>query len=273
MLTSRSGSQGHSAPPPPQSIEAVRRRARHRLMGAAVLVLLGVIGFPLLFDTQPRPIAVDVPIEIPSRNPAPVARPTDPAVVENARPAGSSVSTGDSLGAREEVVESRPAAAAQAKPGTVAKTEVAEAVPARPAPAKEAVMAPAQAPAAPVKPVAADDKAGKAVAAVPAKPADKIADKATEKPLPRVSDTPADKPAAGNERIVVQVGAFAEVDRAREARLKLERAGLKTYTHVAETAQGKRIRVRMGPFATRAEADKAAARAKALGLPAALLWL
>ena len=68
MLTSRSGSAGHTAPPPPQSIEAVRRRARHRLIGAAVLVLVGVLGFPLLFDTQPRPIAVDVPIEIPSRN-------------------------------------------------------------------------------------------------------------------------------------------------------------------------------------------------------------
>ena len=46
----------------------MRRRARHRLIGAAVLVLVGVIGFPLLFDTQPRPIAVDIPIEIPDRN-------------------------------------------------------------------------------------------------------------------------------------------------------------------------------------------------------------
>ena len=38
--------------------------------GAAVLVLLGVVGFPMLFDTQPRPIPVDVPIEIPDRNKA-----------------------------------------------------------------------------------------------------------------------------------------------------------------------------------------------------------
>jgi DedD protein len=36
----------------------MRRRARHRLIGAAVLVLIGVVGFPLLFDTQPRPIPV-----------------------------------------------------------------------------------------------------------------------------------------------------------------------------------------------------------------------
>jgi DedD protein len=53
---------------PAESIEAMRRRARHRLVGAAVLVLIGVIGFPLLFDTQPRPVSVDIPIEIPDRN-------------------------------------------------------------------------------------------------------------------------------------------------------------------------------------------------------------
>ena len=43
-------------------------RARRRLIGAAVLLGLGVIGFPLLFETQPRPIAVDVPIEIPRKD-------------------------------------------------------------------------------------------------------------------------------------------------------------------------------------------------------------
>ncbi|HEY2256836.1 MAG TPA: SPOR domain-containing protein, partial [Variovorax sp.] len=52
----RLGNEGRStlAAAPAESIEAMRRRARHRLLGAAVLVLLGVIGFPLLFDTQPR---------------------------------------------------------------------------------------------------------------------------------------------------------------------------------------------------------------------------
>src|SRR5215218_593753 len=59
-----------AAASPAESIEAMRRRARHRLVGAVVLVLAGVIGFPLLFDTQPRPVAVDIPIEIPDRNKA-----------------------------------------------------------------------------------------------------------------------------------------------------------------------------------------------------------
>jgi DedD protein len=69
------------------------------------------------------------------------------------------------------------------------------------------------------------------------------------------------------------VGAFADSALAQQVRLKLERAGLKTYTHVAETAEGKRIRVRLGPFVSRADADKAAAKAKGLGLVAAILTL
>ncbi|MBW3655150.1 MAG: SPOR domain-containing protein, partial [Gemmatimonadetes bacterium] len=77
----------------------------------------------------------------------------------------------------------------------------------------------------------------------------------------------------GDERFVVQVGAFADVAKAREARLKLERAGLKTYTNVAETKDGKRIRVRVGPFGTRAAANKVADRIKGLDLPAAVLTL
>ena len=50
-----------------ESVDVMRKRAKHRLIGAVVLVLAGVIGFPLLFDTQPRPVAVDIPIEIPSK--------------------------------------------------------------------------------------------------------------------------------------------------------------------------------------------------------------
>jgi len=77
------GNEGRSASvasPPAESVEAMRRRARHRLLGAAVLVLVGVIGFPLLFDTQPRPVSVDIPIEIPDRNKVkPLTVPTTPA--------------------------------------------------------------------------------------------------------------------------------------------------------------------------------------------------
>ena len=75
------------------------------------------------------------------------------------------------------------------------------------------------------------------------------------------------------QRYVVQFGAFADAARAQEVRLKVERAGLKTYTHVAETKEGRRIRVRVGPFTDRAEALRAAEQIKALDLAATVLTL
>jgi DedD protein len=49
--------------------------------------------------------------------------------------------------------------------------------------------------------------------------------------------------------------------------------GLKTYTQVAQTPSGNRIRVRVGPFVSRAEADAALAKAKAGGFSAVVLTL
>ena len=74
-------------------------------------------------------------------------------------------------------------------------------------------------------------------------------------------------------RFVVQVGAYTDAATLREARQKVEKLGLKTYTQVVETEGGARTRVRVGPFETREEAEKAAARIKAGGLAANILSL
>jgi DedD protein len=81
------------------------------------------------------------------------------------------------------------------------------------------------------------------------------------------------KPDASGERFVVQVGAYADVASARVVRQKIERAGLKTYTQVAKTPQGNRTRVRLGPFNSRAEAERAAQKIKSLGLTPSILTL
>jgi DedD protein len=78
---------------------------------------------------------------------------------------------------------------------------------------------------------------------------------------------------AEESRFVVQVGAFADAEAARETRRNVEKLGLKTYTQVAQTPSGNRIRVRVGPFASRGEAESALAKAKAAGLSAVLLTL
>ena len=78
---------------------------------------------------------------------------------------------------------------------------------------------------------------------------------------------------AGTLRYTVQVGAYADAQKAREARTTLEKAGFKTYTQEINNADGKRIRVRVGPFTDRAEADKAAEKIKSIKFVAAVLTL
>lgn len=210
----RKGGDEQTAPAAqPESVEVLRRRAKNRLIGSAILVLIGVIGFPLLVDQQPRPVAVDLPIEIPDKNKVlPLAAPAAPAA------------------------EAAPTAAAS---GAVTQAE--------PVPAAE-------------KPAARPDP----------KPETKPDAKPEAKPEARKTEAP--KPAAEG-RYVVQVGSFAEETRARETRAKLERAGFKNYMQAVETKDGKRIRVRAGPFASKAEAERAAEKIKKLDLPASVLSL
>ena len=245
----KAGDDSAASPRQAESIEAMRRRAKHRLIGAAVLVLAGVVGFPLLFDTQPRPVAVDIPIEIPDRNKV------KPLALPRAEP--TAAATGASTAAAGPVVPLPPP---EAKP--VVPPAVAEAPAARPDPKPEPKVAvrtePVKAAAdAESRPAVAADSGAKARALLEGKPVEEQVVGA----------------AVAEGRFVVQVGAFADPGKARETRLRVEKAGLKTYTHVAETKDGKRIRVRVGPFANRAEADKAAEKIKGLDLPAAILTL
>lgn len=200
--------------PPPNSVEAIRQRARHRLIGASILVLLAVIGFPILFDSQPRPVPVDVAIEIPDKN-------TVAPLFKKPASSGAPVASG--------VIDEEPMPAPTAAP----TLEVPPAPVSAPAPAN--MLAP-----------------GSAVA---------------PKPAPVKTDS------APTARFVVQIGAFGDQPKAREARMKLERAGFKTYTQVIESKEGRRIRVRVGPFETKAEANKAAEKIKKLDLPASILEL
>lgn len=211
---------------PPNSVEAIRKRAKHRLIGASILVLLAVIGFPVLFDSQPRPMPVDVTIEIPDKNtvaPLPKKNPV--------KEAGA--------GASGVIEQEMPL---QEKP-VIAEAPTVEKPPVVPVPAKVVTPAPVVAPVASVAQVTVPPKKE-------AKP---------------VSES--------KGRFVVQIGAFADVPKAREARSKLEKAGFKTYTQVIENKDGRRVRVRVGPFETKADAVKAAEKIKKLDLQAGILEL
>lgn len=283
-----------------ESVEAMRRRARHRLIGAAVLVLIGVVGFPLLFDTQPRPIPVNIPIEIPDQaNSAPEVVPSTQVASQTAAPSGR-VAANASLDDGEEVLApsartAAPVAAAIAPAAPVVGaavtaaavgTAAAVASQAKPEPKPDVKPQPKpevkperkpepkpEKPKAEVKPeVKPEVKKPEAKPEPKHKPeAPKVDEAARARALleGRSTSEPAapKEAAASNERFIVQIGAFAEVGKANEIKGKL---GAGAFTQTVDTKDGKRTRVRMGPFKSREEAEKAAARAKALGLPASV---
>jgi DedD protein len=45
-----------------------KKRARRRLIGASALVLAAIIGLPMIFDSEPKPLTDDIAIQIPSRD-------------------------------------------------------------------------------------------------------------------------------------------------------------------------------------------------------------
>jgi cell division protein FtsN len=70
---------------------------------------------------------------------------------------------------------------------------------------------------------------------------------------------------------VVQIGAYAQEVNAQKTRARVEELGLETGAEPVTTASGQLIRVRVGPFTRRDEAEKAALRIKSLDLPALVL--
>ena len=250
-----------AATAPADPVQRARTRARQRLIGAVVLLVIGVIGFPLVFETRPRPIPVDIPIEIPKKDALPpLAAPPTPgssaAPVAVAAPASRprpAVVVAEPKRAEEIITESRSEAGREVAPSAaVPASAIAElsrrAAAVASAPARAAASAPAKPAEAPSRSSADGERARALLEGRPASSTD-------------------------GQRFVVQVGAFVDAEAARETRLKVERLGLKTYTQVAQTPSGSRIRVRVGPFASRGEAEAALAKAKTAGLAAVVLTL
>lgn len=223
---------------------ALKVRARRRLIGATALLLAAVIVVPMVLDPAPRPVADTVPIQIPSEKTPftprlPLPPVPDPApVVAPDTPAGSSVPT---------LPQKDPA-------------------PAGPEPAAKA----------PDTATASKDKSSdKGTDKEPVKPAASAASKATKdaeaqraKDLLEGRATASAKPAG---KYLVQAAALRNEAAAREMAAKLKQAGLPSFTERVHVSDGPRWRVRVGPYATRDEAEQARVRLRELGSNADLI--
>lgn len=116
------------------------------------------------------------------------------------------------------------------------------------APAKASASAPA-----------ASKTASATKSAEPARPKPTAAAKAPAEDLATVGSAPG---------FYINVGLFADESNARKAQSRLLNEGLPAFRQTLNGAQGTRVRVRVGPYTSRSQAEAAAATVKALGLEA-----
>ncbi|MDO9215708.1 MAG: hypothetical protein Q7U14_00465, partial [Lacisediminimonas sp.] len=202
----RSSKRKESEPVDPVLPE--KQRARRRLVGAVALVLAAVIGLPMILDPEPKPLAHDIAIDIPSK--------------EKPRKGASAPATA-ALDEREEIMATASVAGADG-PGDVAPGPAVDAK--APAASQKTELVPA-----PKAAAAATTKAEPVPAAVAnAKPVEKpratAADDARARALLDGKPSPAlENVKSGSEkseRYVVQVAALASPEKVKELQNKLK---------------------------------------------------
>ncbi|MCW2312571.1 SPOR domain-containing protein [Rhodoferax antarcticus] len=195
---------------------------------------------------------------------APAAVASDSAVAEPAAATSSATAVA--------APESAPA------PEPAASTASAAAV-ALPSPAPSAVLAARASKAAHAALKAVSAASAATAATVPV--AAELSARVGPAPTPaQASSAPANGPSvaklkppaiAATERFLVNAGLFAQPDNARKTLARLKAAGLPAFSQELQTPQGPRTRVRVGPFAQRAQAQAAVKKIHALKLDAALV--
>ena len=219
----------------------LKKRARRRLVGAIAFAGLAAVVLPMVMDEEPKQQIQDVQIRIPGQE-----TPFSP-----------------------KAVVPKPVAPAASLPEKLVLPAKVESAPSLPVVAKLAEV-----------------PAANSVAKAP----EKVADKKVDKPVEKVPETRAEKPVkvpvddaqraaailggkpAENARpnaggqYVVLIGAFANAGNVKLLQSKIGELGIKTFTEPLDSPQGKKMRVRAGPFPNREAADKALDRMKRIGV-------
>jgi DedD protein len=238
----------------------LKKRARRRLVGAVFFVSVVAVVLPMVMDHEPRQTVQDVEIRIPGQDEKPFAPKFAAAPVAKPAPKPADAPVVPPV-VRTEAAVVEPSVKPTARVVEVAKD---------PKPTEKPVEKPAE------KPVAKPEKAPeKPTAKAPEKPAAKAPEKPAEKPKADDAKRAAAilagqlaeaKPAEKNGEFLVLIGAFSNEANVKSLKAKLGEQGIKTFSEPLDTPQGKKTRVRAGPFASREAADKALEKMKRIGV-------
>jgi len=213
-----------------------QQRARHRLIGAAVLVLIAVVGLPRILDSKPKSSPNDIAVNIVTSLPIPGAETKAETKLEE-KPKAEVVAEPAKEAAKVGVTplpETKPEAKSEAK---------AENKSLAPAANKSGVLG-----------LAAGEEV--VAAATP---------KADAKPL----TDDASKPAItnGSGKYVIQIGAFASEERAKGWVAKLKDQKIPHYVSTRTGSDGVKLYLlRAGPYTDKEAAEAAEKKIKAMGL-------
>ena len=233
----------------------LKKRARRRLVGALAFVSVVAVVLPMVMDHEPRQVVQDVEIRIPGQDEKPFAPKFSAAPVEKS--------------------VNQPSDAPPAKP----PTEVAE---------SRGVAQPTARVVETVKEKSVD----KPVEKTPVK-VEKLSEKSPEKSTEKALAKPAEKTAAKNDdakraaailggqsseakpvsasgEYLVLIGAFSNEANVKNLKAKLAEQGIRTFSEPLDTPQGKKTRVRAGPFASREAAEKALEKMQRIGVSGAI---
>lgn len=208
-----------------------RKRARRRLVGAIALVLLMVTVLPMILDDREvKPVQQDIAITIPSQDGGNFTSRIVPAAPETQQPAAN-VQLASPL-EKPKPIDTPASQTDATKPVTTADKS--------PEPVAQAKPPASQSDEKPVKP------------AEPAKAKPPAA--AAAKPVPKKG------------AFSVQVGVFTEGPKFQELESKLAAQGLHPSTEKLDTPKGPKLRLRVGSYASRTEAEAALDKLKSAGI-------
>lgn len=216
----------------------LKKRARRRLVGAVAFVALVAVTLPMIMDHEPKQAVQDVEIRIPGQDEKPFAPQFAAAPVE--KPATKPTEP------TEPVEAPKPAEAPKPVPKPEPTAKLVETLP-----AKSAERTAEKPPAKSEKPAA--------------KPATKDSEGDAKRAAAILAGKAAEPAAKGGEQVIL-IGAFANDANVKTIRSKLSELGIKAYTEPLDSPQGRKTRVRAGPFPNREAAEKALDKMKRIGV-------
>ena len=234
-------SRSQSADDPALTEDPDRQRARHRLIGAAVLVLIAVIGLPRILDSKPKIMSNDIAVNIVT---------SLPLVGASSSSAGSTSSNTVSP-----ALNGPPVSVVTPPPPAVTESAVET---------KSAPMN-TSTPSAAVKNLGL--AAGEEVVKPSAASSAPISSVATIPPASTLANNFSSETKASGGKFVIQIGTFASEERTKGWTTKLKEQKIPNYVLNKTNAEGVKLYVlRAGPFADKEAAEIAEKKIKAMGL-------